>query len=162
MTHLLLGQKAPDFNLPDQNGKMHSLNDYAGQWLLIFFYPKDMTPGCTIEAQEMRNVYEKFKDYDCAVLGVSKDTQKQHQKFIEKESLPFDLLSDTEQKMLKAYDVLHEKSMFGKKYMGVMRTSFLINPDGNIERIYDEVKPSEHAEEVLADLRYLQSEHVSA
>jgi len=162
MTQLLIGQKAPDFNTPDQDGKMQSLADYAGQWLFIFFYPKDMTSGCTVEAQEIRDAYAKFKDYDCAVLGVSKDTEKRHQKFIEKEDLPYALLADTEFKMLEAYDVWKEKSMFGKKYMGIVRTSFLINPDGEIVKIYDKVKPAGHAEAVLIDLKHAQEEKVSA
>ncbi len=162
MTHLILGQKAPDFNLSDQYGNMHSLSDYKGRWLLIFFYPKDMTPGCTIEASTFRDYYERFRELDCKIIGVSGDTCESHLKFAEKESLPYPLLADTDFEMCKAYDVLEKKQVFGKKADGILRTSFLIDPDGKIVRIYDDVKPADHVEDVLFDLRFLQDEHVSA
>ncbi len=162
MTKLFLDQKAPGFAIIDQREQVRTLAEYAGQWLILFFYPKDMTSGCTTEAQEFRDLYTKFTDYDCEVLGVSKDTAKTHQKFIDKESLPFDLLADIEFEMLKAYDVWKEKSMYGKKYMGIERTTFLINPDSTIAMIYEKVKPAGHAAEVLFDLKRLQEERVSA
>ena len=162
MTQLLIGQQAPDFKTEDQDGTERALADYAGQWLLIYFYPKDMTSGCTVEAQLLRDSYSQFKEFNAEIIGVSKDTCARHKKFIEKESLPFNLLADTEFDMLKAYDVWKEKSMFGKKYMGIMRTSFLIDPNGKIAKVYDKIKPVEHAEEVLVDLQHMQGEHVSA
>ena len=162
MTSLLLGQQAPDFSVMNQNGEIRTLADYAGKWLLLYFYPKDNTPGCTLEAQVLRDAYKTLQEYEVEVVGVSKDSAESHKKFIAKQNLPFELLADTEHEILQAYDVWKEKSMFGKKYMGIVRTSFLISPDGVIERIYDKVKPATHAEEVLKDIRYLQSEHVSA
>jgi len=162
MTTLLLGQQAPDFSVINQDGEVRTLADYAKQWLLLYFYPKDNTPGCTVEAQVLRDAYKTLQEYDVEVVGVSKDSADSHKKFIAKQNLPFELLADTEHEMLKAYGVWKEKSMFGKKYMGIVRTSFLISPDGVIEKIYDKVKPATHAEEVLEDIRYLQSEHVSA
>jgi len=158
MTTLLLGQAAPDFNTTDQDGKTHTLSDYRGQWLLIYFYPKDNTPGCTAQACSIRDAWGDFEEYNTIVLGVSKDSGASHQKFIEKQSLPFNLLADTEQEMMKAYDVWSEKSMFGKKYMGTVRTSFLINPDGKVVKIYDKVNTKTHAEDVLIDIKRQQEE----
>ncbi len=158
MTALLIGQQAPDFSLTDQDGKAHTLSDYAGKWLLIYFYPKDNTPGCTAQACSIRDAYTDFAEYNAVVLGVSKDSEASHQKFIEKQSLPFALLADTEQVMMKAYDVWAEKSMFGKKYMGTVRTSFLINPNGEIVKIYDKVNTKTHAEDVLVDIKHQQEE----
>jgi len=162
MTSLLLGQQAPDFSLPDQDGKVHSLADYKGEWLFIYFYPKDMTRGCVAEAKGIRDVYDTLQTMDVAVLGVSKDSAESHRRFIEKYNLPFPLLVDENQEMMKAYDVWKEKSMFGKKYMGTVRTSFIIDPYGKIVRIYENINTKTHGDEILAELLYLQSEHITA
>jgi len=151
-------KNAPKFKLVDQNGKTHTLADYAGKWLLVYFYPKDSTPGCTQEACAIRDSWSEFKKYDTCVLGVSADSEKSHKKFQENHDLPFPLLADTERDMIRAYGVEKEKSMFGKKYMGISRESFLINSEGKIVKHYEQVKPAIHAEEVLRDLIELQKE----
>lgn len=153
---LEVGTKAPDFTLPDAEEKNHSLSDYKGQWVLIFFYPKDMTPGCTIEACSMRDAKPDFSKLNAVVLGVSKDGSKGKAKFTEKHDLNFTLLADESKEMMQAYDVIKEKSMFGKKYMGIVRASYLIDPEGKIAKVYPKVKPADHAEQVLKDLAELQ------
>lgn len=152
---LEINKKAPEFSLSDQNGNMHTLEQYSGDWLLLYFYPKDDTPGCTQEACTIRDVWSAFKEANLKVLGVSADSVKKHKKFEEKHSLPFTLLSDESKGMLDSYEALVEKSMFGKKYMRIARISYLIDPQGIIKKVYPKVKPSEHAEEVLADFRNL-------
>lgn len=147
--------KAPAFSLPDEKGKVQSLKDYAGKWLLIYFYPKDDTPGCTKEACLLRDNFPAFKKLKCAVVGVSADTEAKHQKFKEKYELPFTLLSDSDKEMIKAYGVWQKKKFMGREYMGIARTSFLIDPKGKIAKVYENVKPPVHAEEVLEDLREL-------
>lgn len=149
------GKKAPNFKLPDQDGKTHSLKDYAGTWLLIYFYPKDDTPGCTIEACTIRDQFKDFKKIGAVVVGVSTDSVKSHKKFADAYELPFTLLADEEKKMVKAYGVWQEKSMYGRKYLGTLRTSFLIDPKGKIAKVYEKVKPPVHAAEVIADLKKL-------
>lgn len=149
------GIKAPAFTLSDQNGKSHSLSDYAGKWVLLYFYPKDMTPGCTIEACGLRDSYADFKNINAIVLGVSKDSVKRHARFAQMHSLPFPLLSDETGEMLNAYEGIAEKKMFGKTYQGILRISYLIDPEGNIAKGYEKVKPSEHAKEVIHDLQAL-------
>lgn len=148
-------QPAPDFSLPDQTGQLHSLKDYRGQWVLIYFYPKDDTPGCTTEACGLRDNFPKFKKLKAVVLGISVDTIKSHQKFVTKYQLPFTLLADEDTSVVKKYGVWQNKKFMGREYMGIMRTSFLINPKGKIAKIYEGVKPAEHADEVLADLKLL-------
>lgn len=152
---LKLGQKAPGFHLPDQAGKEHDLKDYAGKWVLLYFYPKDDTPGCTVEACTLRDNFPKFKKMKAVVLGVSADAVKKHAKFAEKYDLPFTLLSDEKKEMLGDYGVWAKKKFMGREYMGILRNSYLINPEGKIAKIYEKVKPQEHAEEVLADLKAL-------
>jgi thioredoxin-dependent peroxiredoxin len=147
-----IGEKAPDFTLPDQNGVIHSLSDYHGKWVLIYFYPKDNTPGCTKEACLIRDAFPAFQKLTCAVLGISTDTEKSHKKFEEKFSLPFPLLADTLKTVVKAYGVWAPKKFMGREFLGTLRTSFLINPEGIIVKVYEKVKPPVHAEEVLADL----------
>lgn len=149
------GDKAPEFTLPDQDGKTHSLSDYKGQWVLLYFYPKDMTPGCTIEACTLRDNYSDFEKIDAVVLGMSADSVDRHKKMVDKHRLPFTLLADEEKETLKAYGVWAKKKMFGKEYMGILRNSFLIDPDGKIAKIYEKVKPAAHAKEVLTDLNAL-------
>jgi len=150
---LKIGQLAPQFSLPDQSGKIHNLVDYQGKWVLIYFYPKDDTPGCTIEACSIRDNLPKFKRLKAKVLGISVDSVKSHGKFVKKFSLLFTLLADEDKKMVRAYGVWGKKKFMGREYMGTKRTSFLINPDGVIAKIYEDVKPEIHAEEVLKDLK---------
>lgn len=145
----LVNKIAPDFELPDQTGKMHKLSDYRGQYVLLYFYPKDSTPGCTIEAHQFKNNIPKFKKLNTVVLGISKDSVKSHVKFAENHDLNFPILSDEGLDVVKKYGVLVEKSMFGKKYMGVSRDSFLIGLDGKVIEHFKKVKPFSHSEEVL-------------
>jgi peroxiredoxin Q/BCP len=149
------GSKAPEFSLPDQEGQMHSLKDYAGQWVLLYFYPKDDTPGCTLEACSIRDNWTQFKRAGITVLGVSADTVAKHEKFSKKYKLPFTLLADEAKKVVKQYGVYGEKKFMGRTYMGIFRNSFLIDPRGKIVKIYEAVKPTEHAAEVLADVKQL-------
>jgi peroxiredoxin Q/BCP len=145
------GTKAPAFSLPDQTGTTRTLTDYAGKWVLLYFYPKDLTPGCTVEACSIRDIYADFEAANITVLGVSKDTAARHGKFIAAFNLPFTLLSDTTGEMITSYEAMGEKSMFGKKYVGILRVSYLIDPEGIIRKVYPKVKPAEHAQEVLED-----------
>ncbi|MEK7520224.1 MAG: thioredoxin-dependent thiol peroxidase [Patescibacteria group bacterium] len=154
---LSVGQKAPDFSLPDQAGEQHTLSDHKGQWVLLYFYPKDDTPGCTKQACAIRDAFPDFKKMKAMVFGVSVDSQKKHAKFAGKYALPFTLLADEEKKVVGLYGVWGTKKFMGREYMGTYRTSFLITPDGTIEKIYEAVKPETHAEEVLADLKALVS-----
>ena len=144
--------KAPTFSLPDQDGNTHSLTDYAGKKVLLYFYPKDDTPGCTTEACNFRDRLNELKDHGVQVLGVSKDSVASHKKFAEKFHLNFPLLADEDGTVVEAYGVWKEKSMFGKTYMGISRKSFLIDEEGNIVKHYENVKPEEHVEEVLTDI----------
>lgn len=152
---LQAGDKAPAFTLPDQNGKNHALEDYKGKWVLLYFYPKDMTPGCTVEACTLRDEHPAFQKLDAVVLGVSADSASRHEKFIEKYDLPFTLLSDEDKKMLNDYGVWAKKTLAGREYMGILRQSYLIDPKGKIRKVYHKVKPKEHAGEVLSDLEDL-------
>ena len=152
---LRVGQVSPDFKLLDQNGKNHTLSAYRGKWVLLYFYPKDDTPGCTKEACGIRDVFPQFGKLKAVVLGVSVDSVKSHKKFVQKHKLPFTLLADEDKKAVKQYGVWAKKKMMGREYMGTLRTSFLINPQGKIVKIYQNVKPEQHAEEVLADLKSL-------
>ena len=145
-----VGAKAPKFTLMASNGKEVSLNDYAKKSrVVLYFYPKDDTPGCTVEACGFRDGIKKIEKQGAVVLGVSPDPVKTHNKFIEKFKLPFLLLADEEKTVCKAYGVWVKKSMYGREYMGVARTTFIIGKDGKIEKIYEKVKPAEHTQEVL-------------
>ncbi len=148
-----IGTKAKDFKLPDQDGRIHSLKEYSGNWVLLYFYPKDDTPGCTKEACSIRDDFHNFKKLKCKVLAVSADTVKSHKRFEEKYDLPFPILADVEREVLAKYEALGEKSMYGKKFIGILRKSYLIDPTGKIRKIYSKVNPETHAEEVLVDLR---------
>jgi len=152
MSEFVVGAKAPSFSAPDQSGKTVSLSDFKGKTVVLYFYPKDDTPGCTVEACSFRDEYTAFKKKGAVVLGVSPDSTKKHTKFIEKYSLPFPLLADEDHKICEAYGVWVEKSMYGKKYMGVERSTFVIGPDGKLKAIYRKVKPAEHTAEVLTGL----------
>jgi peroxiredoxin Q/BCP len=153
MKKIKLNAKAPDFKLKDQDGKLHKLSDYKGRWVMLYFYPKDNTPGCTKEACGIRDEFKNFKNLNMVVLGVSADSPESHKKFIQKYKLPFTLLSDESKKVLKQYGVWGKKKFMGKEYEGILRTSFLINPNGKIVKIYEEVKPETHAKEVLKDFK---------
>lgn len=150
---LTIGSSAPNFSLPDQDGKMHTLSEYRGRWILIYFYPKDDTPGCTKEACMIRDAFPRFEGVHAEVFGISKDSVASHKSFSEKYELQFPLLSDENREVIESYGVWREKKMMGKSYMGTARTSFLIDPEGVIQKIYESVKPEVHAEEVLADLK---------
>lgn len=143
------GDKAPDFKATDQNGNIVKLKDLKGHRVALYFYPKDDTPGCTKQACSFRDADAVFKEKGIRVLGVSIDSEKSHQKFISKYELPFDLLADTDKQIVEAYGVWGEKSMYGKKYMGTHRKTFLIDEKGKIVKIFDKVKVAEHADEVL-------------
>ncbi|MEM7627139.1 MAG: thioredoxin-dependent thiol peroxidase [Planctomycetota bacterium] len=147
-----IGRKAPAFNLTDQAGKTHKLADYAGKWVVLYFYPKDSTPGCTKEACGFRDAAKDLKKAGAVVLGVSPDDEKSHAKFAEKQALNFPLLADTKQAACEKYGVWQEKSMYGKKYMGVVRTTYLIDPKGKVAARWDKVKVAGHVEAVLEQL----------
>ena len=148
-----VNDKAPEFTLPDQNGEEVSLKQFRGKYVVLYFYPRADTPGCTIEACEFRDSYKKMQKTGAILLGISPDTAKAQNKFAEKFSLPFTLLGDADKKVANAYEVMKEKNMYGKKVMGVVRTTFVIGPDGKVVHIFEKVKPEGHAEEVLEYLK---------
>jgi peroxiredoxin Q/BCP len=143
------GTTAPAFKTTDQNGESVSLKDLRGQKVVLYFYPKDDTPGCTKEACSFRDAYSKFKKQKITVLGVSPDKETAHQKFVTKYQLPFTLLADTDHSIAEAYGVWGEKKFMGRTYMGVHRTTFLIDDKGKIKKVFEKVKPEDHASEVL-------------
>ena len=143
------GTKAPAFALPDKDGNIVKLEDFAGKKLVLYFYPKDNTPGCTRQACAFASLYDGFKDKDVAVVGVSKDSTASHQKFAEKFGLPFILLSDPELEAIKAYDVWQEKKLYGKVSFGVVRTTYIIDENGMIEKTMPKVKPDTNAIDIL-------------
>jgi len=149
---LKAGDPAPEFSAATSGGGRISLSDYNGKKVILYFYPRDDTPGCTKEACAFRDYFADFKKKGAVVLGVSPDSVKSHDKFVDKFKLPFTLLSDEDKKIAAAYGVWGEKTFMGRKYLGVYRVTFLIGPDGRIKRIWPAVKPEEHAEEVLAAL----------
>lgn len=151
-----VGDVAPAISLPDQMGVTHTLEQYKGKWILLYFYPKDSTPGCTTEACALRDAWETFGEKNAVVLGVSTDSVKSHAKFAEKQKLPFTLLADEEKQVVNAYGVWAKKKFMGREYMGILRVSFLIDPHGKIAKVYETVKPAVHANEVLTDLNALQ------
>ena len=153
----LLNKQAPELSIPDQHGNVHTLSQYKGKWVLLYFYPKDNTPGCTKEAELFQGALTDFKKHNTVVLGVSPDSVESHKKFAEKFSLEFPLLADVEKSVVTAYGVWGEKKFMGRTYMGTMRTSFLIDPEGKVVKVYENVKPKEHTDEVLADLQTIQS-----
>ncbi len=149
---LAIGTKAPEFTLPDQNGEMRSLSDYKGQKIILYFYPKDMTSGCTKQACAFSELYPQFREKGAVVLGVSKDSVASHKRFEEKYGLPFVLLSDTERTVIEAYDVWKEKKLYGKVSYGVVRTTYLIDEDGVIEKAFDKVKAADNPAQMLGTL----------
>jgi peroxiredoxin Q/BCP len=146
------GQKAPQFKSIDQDGNEVKLKDFKGKKLVLFFYPKDMTPGCTTEACDFRDSYQKIRKKGVEVLGVSRDSVSSHVKFREKHQLPFTLLSDEDESICKAFDVIQEKNMYGKKVMGIVRSTFLISESGVVEKVWWKVKVPGHVDEVLSAL----------
>ncbi len=149
---LEIGSLAPEFTLPDQNGDMRSLSDYRGQKVILYFYPKDMTSGCTKQACAFGELYPQFREKGAVVLGVSKDTVASHKRFEEKHGLPFTLLSDTEKTVIQAYDVWKEKKLYGKVSMGVVRTTYLIDESGVIVKAFDKVKAADNPAQMLGEL----------
>ena len=147
-----IGTKAPLFTLSDKDGSSVSLSDFLGKKVVLYFYPKDNTPGCTRQACAFAGLYDEFKKKDIVVIGISKDSVASHQKFAEKYNLPFILLSDPELIAIKAYDVWQEKKMCGKVGMGVVRTTFIIDENGLIEKVMPKVKPDTNAQEILSEL----------
>ncbi len=149
---LEVGQKAPEFSLVDNEGQAHRLSDYQGKTIVVYFYPKDDTPGCTKEACSFRDSYEDYRKAGVEIIGISPDSEKSHSKFKKKHDLPFVLLSDPEHQVCEAFGVWGLKKMYGREYEGVFRTTFIIGPDGTIKRVFENVKPSDHSEEVLAEV----------
>lgn len=152
----MIGSPAPDFTLQDERGSMKSLSDWRGGWIVLYFYPKDATPGCTLEAQEFRDHEYELSDLGTTVIGISADSVDSHKEFCQELSLNFTLLSDPDGEVCRLYDVWREKNVFGTKMHGIERTTFVIDPIGIVRKVYGRVKPLGHAEEVIADLRDLQ------
>jgi peroxiredoxin Q/BCP len=148
-----VNDKAPAFTLQDENGKEVSLKDLKGKTVVLYFYPRADTPGCTVEACSFRDTYKQMQKTGAVLLGISPDTPKAQKKFQDKFNLPFSLLADADKKIADAFGVLQEKNMYGKKVMGIIRTTFIIGPDGKIQHIFSRVKPEGHSEEVLAYLK---------
>lgn len=149
---IAVGEAAPDFELADQSGKTHRLADYRGRWVVLYFYPKDDTPGCTKEACAFRDNLARFSKRKAAVLGVSPDSVESHQKFAGKFKLPFPLLADPDKTVCQAYGVWQEKVNYGRKYMGVVRTTYLIDPEGKVSHVWPKVKVAGHEVQVLSAL----------
>lgn len=152
MSHVLTSKKAPHFTTQDQNGDTHTLSEYAGKWVVLYFYPKDMTPGCTVEACSFRDNLARITARGAVVLGVSADSVKRHAKFAENEKLTFPLLADEDKKICEAYGAIGKKKFMGREYVGILRNTYLIDPKGVIVKVYEGVKPAGHVDEVLNDL----------
>ncbi len=152
MTELKQGQQAPDFKLKDTFGKEVSLASFKGKKIILYFYPKDDTPGCTVEACEFRDGYKLFADKNAIILGISPDNEKSHQKFTSKHNLPFQLLADINAEVSKKYGVYGEKKFLGRSYLGIYRTTFLIDEKGKIIKVFENVRPAGHAKEILNKL----------
>ena len=150
-----VNSQAPDFSALDQEGKTHKLSDYTGKWVVLYFYPKDNTPGCTKEACSFRDNYQSLAKLGVVVLGVSKDSVDSHKKFAKKHNLNFPLLADVDKKIINDYGVWQKKKFLGKEYFGVARTTFLIDKKGKVRKIYDKVNPLVHTKEIIEDLKAL-------
>jgi peroxiredoxin Q/BCP len=149
MIELIIGDPAPAFSAPDQDGNIVSLDQFKGKKLVLYFYPKDNTPGCTAEACDLRDNYQRFISQGYEILGVSADSQKSHQNFIKKYDLPFRLLSDVDKKVLEAYNAWGEKKMYGKSYMGIIRKTYVIDENGIIENIIEKVQTKAHTSQII-------------
>lgn len=147
---LSAGAQAPAFELMDDEGQLRRLSDFQGQTIVVYFYPRDNTPGCTTEACSFRDAYADYREAGVEVIGISPDSEKSHSKFIAKFELPFILLSDPDHQVCEAFDVWGPKKMMGREYEGVYRTTFIIGPDGVIKKVFENVKPADHSQEVLA------------
>ncbi|MFA9288705.1 MAG: thioredoxin-dependent thiol peroxidase [Weeksellaceae bacterium] len=150
---LPIDTQAPEFTLPDQTGTNHTLSQYKGQWVVLYFYPKDDTPVCTIEACSFRDMADEYKKHDVVILGMSKDSVKSHTKFAVKHQLSFPLLSDESAETIKAYDVWGMKKFMGREFEGIHRVTYLIDPRGMIRKVYDKIKATEQPEEILKDIQ---------
>jgi peroxiredoxin Q/BCP len=153
MNILKVGDLAPDFTATPESGKLVQLRDFSGQWLVLYFYPKDNTPGCTTEAKDFTAYKEQFEKLRANIVGVSPDSESSHQKFSQKHTLSLDLVSDPDHKIAEAYGVWGLKKFMGKEYMGIIRSTFLINPDGKISQIWSKVRVKNHVEKVLSTLQ---------
>ena len=149
---IAVGEKAPAFTLKNQKDESVRLADFKGQWVVLYFYPRDNTPGCTREGQDFRDNYARFQSLDTEILGVSRDSLKSHRNFISKQDFPFDLVSDADESLCRAFDVIHEKNMYGRKVMGIERSTFLIDEKGKLVREWRKVKVKGHVESVLEEL----------
>jgi peroxiredoxin Q/BCP len=154
-TSLKVGQSAPDFCLPDQEGNQTCLEDFRGKWVVLYFYPRDNTPGCSLEAKNFTCLRKEFEAENAVVIGVSRDSIESHRRFIEKKELKIKLLSDEQANVHRMYDVLHPKHFRGKEVISAARTTFIIDPEGEISRVWDNVKATGHAEKVLSELKAL-------
>ena len=150
-----VGRKAPAWKAPDEDGKARASKEFAGKWLLLYFYPKDDTPGCTVEACAIRDQFKDFRKIGAAVVGVSTDSVASHRRFKDAYELPFTLIADEKKELVKAYGVWGKKKMMGREYLGIRRTSFLIDPKGVVRKVYENVKPPLHSAEVIRDLKEL-------
>jgi len=148
-----VGEKVPDFTLKDEQGEAVSLSQFSGKHVVLYFYPKDMTPGCTTQACDFRDEHQSFSDLNAVVLGVSPDEEESHQKFIKKHDLPFSLLVDKEHKLAEAFGVWKLKKNFGKEYYGIERSTFIIDPAGNLQKEYRKVSVKDHVAEALQDIK---------
>ncbi len=161
MAILTRGSEAPDFSLTDQHGNLVRLSDFRGRWVVLYFYPKDMTPGCTQEACSFRDLHADFAQEGVVVLGISADDVQNHRKFAEKYELPFSLLADTEHAVSEAYGAWRKKQMYGKAFWGVDRITYLIAPDGTVHHVFTKVKPASHADEVLTAIQQAKQQNGS-
>jgi peroxiredoxin Q/BCP len=152
MTILAKNTQAPDFELPDQNGTLHKLSQYRGKPVVLYFYPKDKTSGCTLEANNFKDDFSEYEKRGAIILGISPDSVKSHSNFCNKYDLPFTLLSDETHAVCELYGVWAKKQMYGKEYYGVLRTTYLIDEDGKISKVFEKVKPADHSHEVLQEL----------
>jgi len=146
------GDQLPQFSLPDQNNVVHGADEFRGKWLIVYFYPKDDTPGCTKEACSFRDAFNELQRRGVQVVGISKDSVASHQKFAEKYHLNFPLLSDTSKETIEAFGAWGQKKFMGREFEGILRTTFLVDPQGKIFRVYEKVNPIEHADQILKDL----------
>ena len=156
MDKIQIGQQAPDFTLRDQNNNQVSLHQYKGSWILLYFYPKDNTPNCTQQACKLRDIFEEYQKEGITIIGVSTDSIESHKKFATKHNLPFTLLADTQAEVAKKYNIWKPKKLFGREFLGTRRSSFLVDPQLKIQKIYEKVNVNTHADIILADKKELQ------